>query len=499
MTTETAPVRDLQITRLPEKFVSDDKRVITRYLNFGDDARIRSILGRLLELTPPQVQALLDETARDFSTRHPHWAQALRRHFQMVRPFIENADSLSEAHQLLIGAFFTMEYSIESAALFNPSIVPHPDQGGVPEGSVRFLMSLRATGEGHISSIVFRRGVLTGGRNGEGCSINVDPASREARTARPNPDALYEKGLFLRKLLELGDWDDLAQAVMAPLPGWFSRDQLEQRIAGFSPDQGNVKAFADTVEDMRWLTEANYVLEFPADARPADAVIFPATQVESLGMEDVRLVAMIEDDGGCTYYGTYTAYDGKRVLPMILETQDFKTFHISTLNGEFAANKGMALFPRRIGGVYMAIGRHDGEKLYLLRTHDVHFWEESQLLQEPTELWELTQIGNCGSPLETPAGWVLLTHGVGPVRRYCMGAMLLDLDDPSRVLGRLRKPLIVPDEQEREGYVPNVVYSCGAMIHRETLVIPYAMSDIATTFATVPVQALIDQLLEDGP
>lgn len=484
----------LRVTRLPGKFVSDDKRVITRYLNFESTARIKSILDRLLQLDETQVAEVLAVVRRDFHARHRDLDEALRRNFAQVSMHIESQAELSEEKKLLIGAYFTLEYSIESAALFNPSMVPHPNQEGVPEGAVRFLMSLRATGEGHISSIVFRRGIIT--RTGD---IEFDPPPRYAFTARPTPDTLYKKDLFLRKLLEMGDWEQLAAQVLEPLPQWFTREQLEKAIEGFACPPDRERMFGQIAEDMRWLTEANYTLKFPVDSWPSETVIFPATAIESKGMEDLRLVRFCDDDGVCTYYGTYTAYDGKRILPMLLETPDFHTFHVSTLNGKWVANKGMALFPRKVGGKYLNVARHDGEKLYLLSTDDVHFWNESTLLESPHETWELTQIGNCGSPVETDRGWILLTHGVGPMRRYCIGAMLLDLEEPTKVLGRLRQPLLMPSEEEREGYVPNVVYSCGAMIHGDQLIIPYAMSDIATKFATVPVNDLIEQLLEEGP
>ena len=489
----TRELKPLRLVRRPERFVSDDKRVITRYLQFGD-ARVQSIVNRLVQLDPAQVSEQLAVVRRDFKARHRDLDQALLQNFAQVKKHIAHPDRLSDEQKLLIGAYFTLEYSIESAALFNPSMVRHPSQRDLPEGSVRFLMSLRATGEGHISSIVFRRGVL----NPAG-EVHFDPPPRYAFTARPIPDKSYKKDLFLRKLLEMGDHDEFAAQLLAPLPEWFTREQLEKGIKCFVCSADRQKIFDEIVEDMRWLCEANYTLKFPEDSYPSETVIFPATDIESKGMEDLRLVHFTDDDGACTYYGTYTAYDGRRIVPMLLETTDFHTFHVSTLNGQWVTNKGMALFPRKVGGRYMNIARHDGENLYLLSSDDVHFWEESTLLEVPREPWELVQIGNCGSPIETEAGWILLTHGVGPLRRYCIGAMLLDLDDPSKVLGRLRKPLIVPDEDEREGYVPNVVYSCGAMLHGQTLVIPYAMSDVATKFATVAVGDLIDHLLHDGP
>lgn len=483
----------LRVNRRAERFASDDHRVLARFFEFGGEERSRSVIERVLALPEGEVDRLIADVLKSFSSRHRRIELIFERHFSHVSRYVSDPHGLSHNRRMLIGAYFTMEYAIESAALFNPSIVPHPNQRDVPEGAMRFLMSLRATGEGHISSIVFRRGIIHA--DGE---ITFDPPPRYAFTAKPVQDKLYEKRLFLRKLHEMGDWDELATAMCEPLPDWFTRDQLEEAIAQFVTPEGREKQVAATVEDMRWLAMANYTLRFPADSYPMETVIFPATDVESKGMEDLRLVSFTDDDGTRTYYGTYTAYDGKRILPMLLETQDFKTFHVATLNGDYATNKGMALFPRKINGSYMAIGRHDGEKLYLMIANEPHFWNESHLLIEPIEPWELTQIGNCGSPIETDAGWILLTHGVGPMRRYCIGAMLLDKDDPMKVLGRLREPLIMPTEEEREGYVPNVVYSCGAMLHGDTLIIPYAMSDVATRIATIPVRALVNELIANG-
>ncbi len=250
---------------------------------------------------------------------------------------------------------------------------------------------------------------------------------------------------------------------------------------------------------MLWLAEANYELRFPPECLPAEIVIFPVTEQESRGMEDLRLVRFVDDDGQVRYHGTYTAFDGSRMFPMLLTSTDFVTFQVRPLSGRYARNKGMALFPRKINGLYTMISRHDGESLYVLRSCEPYFWSEAEKLQTPHEPWELLQIGNCGSPIETEAGWILLTHGVGPVREYCIGATLLDRDDPSRVIGRLKRPFLMPSGAEREGYVPNVVYSCGSMIHKERLIIPYAMSDLATTFATVSVQELLERLLTAGP
>ncbi len=483
----------LKIVRLPQRFVSDDKRVITRFLRFGPE-RIESIMERLLLMPEDEVPAMLARVRMRFANRHHDIESAFRQHFHEVQGVIEGAAHLSRERKLLIGAYFTMEYSIESAALFNPSIVPHPDQSGVPAGSMRFLMSMRATGEGHISSIVFRRGVIDAE-----AQVTFDPPQRYAYTAKPIPDRQFDKALFFRKLGEMNAHNDICNTVLDALPDFFDIAQLEGRIAELRNQPVNASTFETDVSSMLWLARANYELRFPARYLPSEMVIFPATENESRGMEDLRLVHFIEDNGEVCYYGTYTAYDGFRIMPMLIETRDFHRFQISTLNGRYVMNKGMAYFPRKVNGQYLAISRHDGENLFVLNSDNPHFWNEAHLLQEPVEPWELVQIGNSGSPLETEAGWILLTHGVGPVREYCIGAMLLDLEDPTKVLGRLRKPLIVPNAEEREGYVPNVVYSCGAMIHGEQLIIPYAVSDSATTLATVPVTDLLERLLLDGP
>lgn len=487
---KTSPVH---VVRRPEQLVPDDERVISRPFELRS-RRVRSILGRLIRLTEEQVNDLLPRIWWNFSTRHGDIRSIFLANYEQVAPLLPPDACVTTELKLVIGAYFTMEYSIESAALFNPSIVPYPDQNDVPEGSVRFLLSLRATGEGHLSSIVFRRGLFR--PDGE---LQLDPTARYAHWARPVPDHVYHKVMFFRKLIEMRVSEEPAKKVLACLPEAFTREQLYDAIEGIRKIHGRPKAFDQAFADMVWLANANYELRFSPDSHPAEIVIFPATENERRGMEDLRLVRFVHDDGTVRYYGTYTAFDGSRVLPMLLETADFRTFHVSTLNGRHARNKGMALFPRRVGGKYMMVSRHDGENLYLLTSEDVHFWREARRMLEPREPWELVQLGNCGSPVETEAGWILLTHGVGPMRMYCIGAVLLDRDRPWQVIGRLRDPLLIPTELEREGYVPNVVYSCGALLHGKQLVIPYAMSDSRTSFAVVQKDELIGQLLADGP
>jgi predicted GH43/DUF377 family glycosyl hydrolase len=431
---------------------------------------------------------------RDFAERHRDVEESFLDHYRAVSGYCDGYPPLSPERKLLTGAYFTMEYAIESAALFNPSIVPHPDQSGLEPGSMRFLMSLRATGEGHVSSIVFRRGVVQ--PSGE---LHFDPPPRYAYCARPISQGILDRTALLRELLELGAPEELAAAALGRFPESFSaRDvgPILDEVRRSAEDASPVRHLAALVE---WLATANYELCYPPDCRPAEIVIFPATESERRGMEDLRLVRLAEDRGRARYLGTYTAYDGTRTLPMMLETGDFTRFRISPLAGRFARNKGMALFPRRVGGRYMMVARCDGVNLFLLTSETLHEWNTGRKLIGPREPWELTQIGNCGSPLETEAGWLLLTHGVGPVRRYCIGAMLLDRNDPSRILGRLREPLMTPGADEREGYVPNVLYSCGSMVHGDRLTIPYAMSDSCTAFAGVSVPELLERLKASGP
>jgi predicted GH43/DUF377 family glycosyl hydrolase len=446
-----------------------------------------------VDLPDSRFPPVLGQVRRGFSQRHRNLEAALLANYEEAAEQVRIPAGLSEQRKLLIGAYFTMEYSIEAAALFNPSIVPHPDQKGLPRGAIRFLMSLRATGEGHLSSIVFRRGVINAQSR-----VSFDPPPRYAYSAKPVPEQVGRQWL-VRKLRDAGGVVEVIQPILGPLPDQFTFGQLQAAARRPACGASRAPGFRRALRTALWLARANYRLEFPADCRPSEIVVFPATEYERQGMEDLRLVQFTEANGQVRYYGTYTAYDGMRIHPMLLETKDFHVFEVHTLSGRYARNKGMALFPRRLGGQYLMLSRHDGENLYLLRSRDLHVWNASEKLLSPRQDWELVQVGNCGSPLETEAGWLVLTHGVGALRQYCIGAILLDRRRPGRIIGRLRRPLLVPATQEREGYVPNVVYSCGSMIHRGRVVIPYAMSDSRTTFATVAVDRLIDHLLRAGP
>jgi len=479
----------LTVVRMPERFISDDTRVITRPFLPGDRGRIKQIIDRVLRLSEEEAHALLAQVLADFAPRHKDIGDVFEEHFRQVADCLDPGTEISRQRKMLIGSYFTMEYSIESAALFNPSIVPHPDQSGLPEGSIRFIMSLRATGEGHVSSIVFRTGVIDVA--GE---ISFDPASRYVERARKVKDRLHDKERFFLKLIEMGGYSDAAQVVLDKLGEQFTFSDLVEAIDQARQTQTNGAQLEDAADNMRWLARSNYHLTFPPDCTTAEVVIFPTSENESRGIEDARFVRFTDDDGSVIYYGTYTAYNGIRILPQLLETPNFRDFRITTLNGKYVQNKGLGLFPRKLDGWYAMISRLDGENMFLMRSTNIRFWNEANILQRPKFPWEFVQIGNCGSPLETEKGWLVLTHGVGPMRRYCIGAILLDLEDPSRVIGELHEPLLMPNEEEREGYVPNVVYSCGALIHNDELILPYAVSDSATTFARLSLTELLERL-----
>ena len=440
------------------------------------------IVGRIMELADDDVERLLEQVLREFHGRHQRLLAFFRERAAAVRHHLLTDRPLTEARQLLIGSYFTQEYALESAALFNPSIVWHPCQEGLPSGTRRFILSLRATGEGHVSSVGFRTGTI----DSRG-SIALAPPTGFVTAPRVVADARYDKPLFLRKLAELGIIDGFVDAVSEPLAEHFTLGDLEAAVGQTSRQhRTRRKEWEPVANAILALARANYEIECDTDSDISERVIFPYSPAETNGIEDARFVRFEEADGGIHYYATYTAFDGSVMLPQFLATDDFVHFKVSTLNGPEIANKGLALFPRRINGAYVMLGRQDGENVYVMESDMLHFWHAKQLTLRPTQPWEFVQVGNCGSPLETPHGWLVLTHGVGAMRKYSIGAALLDLDDPTRVIGRLREPLLSPDENERAGYVPNVVYSCGAVLHDDLLVIPYSMSDFATSFATVP-------------
>ncbi|MBU1168858.1 MAG: glycosidase [Proteobacteria bacterium] len=480
--------QQLIVKRKANKIVGDTSRVITRPHIPEEGYRISKIIQRIMSLSESAAKNLIAQIMTDFSGRHENIEHIFERHLTEVKEYLPRDIMLSDVQKALIGAYFTKEYSIESAALFNPSIVSHPDQNNLDKGSLRFIMSLRATGEGHISSIVFRSGILD--RQNK---FLFDPISDFVETPDLHLDPVYKRYPFQRKLTEMGAGNEITVHILNQLPENFTYHELVEKIRMLRKKP----LFSETHQEktfkiIRWLADSNYEVSFHSDHRVSERVIFPVSKNESRGIEDARFVQFFDDKQEVTYYATYTAYNGISILPQLIETKDFITFNVLTLNGKAVQNKGMALFPRKIGGCYAMLSRQDGENNHIMYSDNIHFWQESKIIQEPEHPWEFIQIGNCGSPLETNEGWIVLTHGVGPMRQYCIGAILLDLENPSKIIARLNEPLLVPHEKEREGYVPNVVYSCGSIIHNNELVIPYAMSDINSGIATVGVKILIN-------
>jgi predicted GH43/DUF377 family glycosyl hydrolase len=398
-----------------------------RDLNATDKTRANHIVDRVLALDTAAVSKELAEVVDNFQSRHRNLLNIFEARAQEMETALAAHSVFSEEQRLLVGAYFMHEYSFEAAALFNPSIVPHIDQSGVPADVCRFILSLRAVGEGHVSSLTFRSGSIAA----DG-TVTLD-----------------------------------ATAPLASIP------TVASRIPGRDGDE--------------------VLLVFGEHGDISERVIFPVTASQSNGIEDARFVEF-DDQGAKIFYATYTAYSGRAIRSELIETRDFLSFRMSPLRGAAAKNKGMALFPRRIGGQYAMIARHDNENLYLIFSDDLYRWDGGVAIVKPKFPWEFVQMGNCGSPIELDEGWLMLTHGVGPVRKYAIGAVLLDKADPSKVLGRTREPLIRPEPSERHGYVPNVVYTCGAMRHRNQIVLPYAVSDTFTKFAIIKIASLLELL-----
>ena len=480
------------VKRKEMKIAGDNSRVITLPHIPNELPRIGNIIFRVMKLTEKEAENLLQETLLLFSDRHKNIEQHLLRHYHKISEYIPKVAIINKTQKLLIGAYLTKEYSIESAALFNPSIIPHPDQTLLPKGSIRFIMSLRATGEGHISSIVFRSGVID-----KNFAFTFDSVSEFVETPAMVHDPLYDNNLFQLKLEDLKAWNDTSQTIMSKLSGFFTYSELKLSIQEVysNPD---FETNHWTINVINWLADSNYKVKFNKETAVCERVIFPVSSNENKGIEDARFVKFTHDDGDVTYYATYTAYNGYSILSQLIETKDFLTFNIITLNGDGVKNKGMALFPRKVNGKYAMLSRQDGENNYVMFSDNLHFWYKATLIQKPQQPWEFVQIGNCGSPIETDRGWLVLTHGVGSMRQYSIGVILLDLNDPTKVIARLEEPLLAPNENEREGYVPNVIYSCGGMILRDTLIIPYAMSDILSGIATVKVNELFKKLKFNG-
>ena len=479
------------VTRSPQRLMANPSRVITRLFVPGQEgfdhhqSRAGAVLARILALDEDQVRVSLDDVVIRFNERHRDLAGTFRRHARELADRLDPVRELSEARKLLLGATFTSEYAIEGAALCNPSIVAHPDQNGTVAGSLRFVMSVRGIGEGHLSSIGFRTGVIDAA---DGSRIDDPTPFATVGTAEP---ALLDAAVFRSELTRVDDAGEAADYVLDGLGARFTQTALEQRLARLETSMRTRRQAKATIALLRSIAERTYAVEFSDRTTLAERVLWPSMWAEQGGMEDARFVRFVEDNGSITFYATYTAYSGSHISQQLLETKDFQSFTSTPIVGRAAANKGLALFPRRIGGRFAAMSRSDRESNTVTYSDDLSVWTSALPCQRPTRAWEVLQLGNCGSPIETDTGWLVLTHGVGPMRTYCIGAILLDLDDPTRILGQLSQPLLSPAADERDGYVPNVVYSCGALVHADTLVLPYGISDGAIGIATVALPELL--------
>jgi predicted GH43/DUF377 family glycosyl hydrolase len=482
------------VTRSPQRLAANPSRVISRLFVPGQEgfeyqeSRAGAVLARILALDEGQVRSSLDDVVIRFNDRHRDLAGTFRRHARELADRLDPGRELSEARKLLLGATFTSEYAIEGAALCNPSIVAHPDQTGIVAGSLRFVMSVRGVGEGHLSSIGFRTGVIdaTGG-------VAIDDPAPFATAGEAEP-ALLEAAVFRSELARVDDAGEAANYVLDGLGERFTKVVLEQRFARLQTSLSTRRRAKETISLLRSTAERTYSVEFSDRVTLSERVLWPSMGAEQAGMEDARFVRFVHDDGSVIFYATYTAYSGSHISQQLLETTDFQSFTSRPIVGRAAANKGLALFPRRIHGRFAAMSRSDRESNTVAYSDHLSVWTSARPCQSPIQAWEVLQLGNCGPPIETDAGWLVLTHGVGPMRTYSIGAILLDLDDPTRILGQLSQPLLSPATDERDGYVPNVVYSCGALVHAGILVLPFGISDGAIGIATVPLPELLAAL-----
>ncbi|ERJ57327.1 glycoside hydrolase family 130 protein [Sphingobacterium paucimobilis] len=488
----------LQVVRKSIFFKPDSKRVLARYFNINIE-RTTKIVNRILKSSKQDQTDMLNQLLRNFSKRHRSILDIWEKNFKRTEGRLLDLElrdrDYSQRERLLIGAYFTMEYSVEAAAFFNPSIVESPDQTQLRDGEKRIILSFRATGEGHVSSIVFRSAIIDKELN-----VHVEEVGRLLEKPKQVKSHRYLKSDFIDKLLQIHDPEkDMLDLINAKLTDSFTYEELRRFVQEIQQENNLDMEGQTLMTHMTWLASSHYEMTYSLDTALSERVIFPISDTEKNGIEDARFVRFISDKGRPMYYATYTAYDGLTILPKLLSTTDFVRFKVQPINGKIA-NKGAALFPRKINGKYAMLCRVDGESNYIAFSEDLINWQQDvTLLKEPEFPWEFVQLGNCGSPIETAKGWLVLTHSVGPMREYTLGAILLDLEDPTKIVGKLSEPLLYPNAEEREGYVPNVVYSCGQILHNGHLIIPYAMSDHASTYATLCLDDLLDALTNFRP
>lgn len=486
----------LDLVRRTRHFLRPDPtRVISQIFLPGQElalgeSRSATVLRRVLSLSKTETEADLTALRAAFEQRHQGLTKIWQDHYDLVAHRIDGRTPSPE-QQLLIGAAFTQEITLEGSSLCNPSMVAHPDQSGLVPGSTRFVLTLRAIGEGHISRVEWRTGVIDAADTLTWDDLPTATAVGSTTSGR------YDRAVFRHRLTDLLNDPANATFVLAGLDEVFDRGELDQALHKLH-DQRLTRGLAPrTVEHVEAIASASYTVTFDGQSAINQRVLIPSSPAERQGIEDVRIAAMTMLDGEVSYVGTYTAYSGTAVQLHLLRTCDFTTFSMVPLSGPGARDKGLAIFPRPIGGRYFALSRADRETNAISASSDLLRWEQPVVIQRPQSGWDLVHLGNCGPPIETAQGWLVLTHGVGPMRTYGIGALLLDLDNPLIVLGRLHSPLLMPERQERSGYVPNVVYSCGAMLHGDTLVLPYGCSDTFTRIALVNLTDLLRLLQRD--
>lgn len=472
----------------------DTSRVLSRLFVAGHDdfgsreSRTSIIIGRVMQLSPAEVRAALADVEDRFGDRHPEFGLVLETHAQRVANRIAPDIALDEERWRLIGAFFSHECSIEGASITNPSAVAHPDQSALPPDHTRFIMSVRCIGEGHRSSIGFRTGVVDTRGN-----VVLDEVG-SCLTAGAHGESKLEHMAFVGLLEKMGDFGENARYVLEGLGDSFSLGELEERLTRLVHDRDTYRYAEQTSEHFHAIAERNYKVTFSSESKESERVLWPFAAAEWRGMEDARFTRTNWSSGEAKYVATYTAFDGRDISQQLIETDDFLTFDISPVSGPAAEGKGLAIFPKKIDGWYVALSRADFETNSIAFSHHLEYWEKSEILQRPTRPWELIQLGNSGPPIETEAGWLVLTHAVGPMRTYTLSAMLLDLHDPMRVISTLDEPLLAPLQSERDGYVPNVVYSCGSMRAGGNLLIPFGIADQSIGFAVANLDELLERL-----
>ncbi len=475
----------MRVNRSNIQIKANPKRVIINFLDLGantnNTSRLNRLIDSVLSIPERELNTLYKTIENNFAFRHRDFEHFLKINFKKIKPRLPNKTEISEIRSLVIGAYFSKEYSIQSAALFNPSIVAHPNQEGIKKDEIRFIISLRSVGEGHISSIEFRSGTVD--KDGV---IKLDKETKFATCSEKEIDKIYSKKNILKNTDALLNFD---QSILQVFNEKFTLNDYLKKVKN--------KEFShfdkSTQEQLFHILDTNYDVITDRNAPISERVIFPNAKGESMGMEDVRFVEFVEN-GKTQYIGTYTAFNGHKISPQLILTEDFVHFKSRSMYGDAVNDKGMALFPEKIDNKFVMLGRQGGENITIMYSDDLFIWKNYEIIMTPKDTWGFVQLGNCGSPIKTKEGWLVITHAVGPLRKYVLGAILLDLKNPSKIIKKLNKPLLSPNEEEREGYVPNVVYSCGSMAHKGNLILPYAMSDSASTFASISINDLLKEM-----